>query len=195
MSASEIARPPRNYQPTILSLFVLVLIVLLGGAYYLAPRFERQGPGIKITPESDVLGVAPIEVAVTDEGSGLKSVTVSLTSGGSEREVATEQFAQRVTDKTITVDLSSKPTGIKEGPAMLRVVARDGSLWNYLRGNETVVQKNFTVDVTPPTLELVADDRYINFGGVGMIVYKSSSDTVMTGVKVAGYFSRVTKVK
>ncbi|MCK7495709.1 MAG: hypothetical protein MZW92_35535 [Comamonadaceae bacterium] len=26
---------------------------------------------------------------------------------------------------------------------------------------------------TPPTLELVADDRYVNFGGVGVIVYKA----------------------
>jgi hypothetical protein len=26
-------------------------------------------------------------------------------------------------------------------------------------------------------LELIADDRYVNFGGVGVIVYKPSADT------------------
>jgi murein DD-endopeptidase MepM/ murein hydrolase activator NlpD len=50
------------------------------------------------------------------------------------------------------------------------------------------VQKNLIIDVTPPTLELVADDRYVNFGGVGAIVYKPSADTVTSGVKIGGYF-------
>jgi hypothetical protein len=31
------------------------------------------------------------------------------------------------------------------------------------------VQKQITIDVTPPTIDLVADDRYVNFGGVGAI--------------------------
>ena len=42
------------------------------------------------------------------------------------------------------------------------------------RGNEAVLEKNLTIDITPPTLELIADDRYVNFGGVGAIVYKAS---------------------
>ena len=84
--------------------------------------------------------------------------------------------------------MSSKLTGVKEGPAVLRVSARDRSLWNFFRGNETVIQKNITIDITPPTLELFADDRYVNFGGVGMIVYKPSADTVTTGVRIGDYF-------
>ena len=35
-----------------------------------------------------------------------------------------------------------------------------------ISGNQTVVEKNVTIDVTPPTIELIADDRYVNFGGV-----------------------------
>ena len=188
MSAPEIGKPTRHYRPVMMSLYAIVLIGILSGAYYLGPRFERQEPQVKFTPDSDVLGLAPLVIVVTDKGAGLKSVTVTLSSGGSEREVASEQFAQPVTEKTFTIDLSSKLTGIKEGPAVLRVSARDRSLWNLLRGNEAAVQKNFTIDITPPTLEFIADDRYINFGGVGMIVYKPSPDTVMTGVKIGGYF-------
>ena len=55
---------------------------------------------------------------------------------------------------------------------MLRVTARDASLWHLFKGNETVLEKNVTIDITPPTLDLIADDRYVNFGGVGVIVYK-----------------------
>jgi len=45
-----------------------------------------------------------------------------------------------------------------------------------------------TIDITPPTLDLVADDRYVNFGGVGAIVYKASPDTASSGVKLGGAF-------
>lgn len=188
MSASELGKPARHYRPAIISLFLIIIIGLLGGAYYAGPRFERQGPQIKLTPDSDVLGRAPLVIVVADQGTGLRSVTATLSSGGSEHELASEQYPQPVTEKTITIALSSKLTGVKEGPAVLRVSAQDRSLWNLLRGNETVIQKNVTIDITPPTLELVADDRYINFGGAGMIVYKSSPDTVMTGIRIGDYF-------
>ncbi|MDP2605128.1 MAG: M23 family metallopeptidase [Deltaproteobacteria bacterium] len=188
MSAFELGRPPRNYRPAINFLYLIIIIGLLGGAYYVGPRFEWHKPQIKLTPDSDVLGLAPLEIAVADQGTGLKSVTATLSSGGAEHGLASEQYARPVTEKTITVALSSKLTGVKEGPAVLRVSARDNSLWNFFRGNETVIQKNITIDITPPTLELFADDRYVNFGGVGMIVYKPSADTVTTGVKIGDYF-------
>ncbi len=91
-------------------------------------------------------------------------------------------------EKKFTVALSAKLAGVKEGPAVLRVTARDRSWWRFFRGNETVLQKNITIDITPPTLELIADDAYINFGGCGLIVYKTSPDTVTTGIKIGNYF-------
>jgi len=188
MSALELRRPPRNFRWVINFVYLIVIIALLGGGYFLLPRFEWHKPQIKITPDSDALGLAPLEIAVTDQGTGLKSITATLSSGGSEHALASEQYAQPVSEKKITVALSSKIAGVKEGPAVLRVSARDNSLWNFFRGNETVIQKNITIDITPPTLELFADDRYVNFGGVGMIVYKPSADTVTTGVKIGDYF-------
>jgi len=188
MSALELGRPPRNFRPAINLLYLIVIIALLGGGYFLLPRFEWHKPQIKLTPDSDALGLAPLEIAVTDQGTGLKSISATLSSGGSEHALASERYEQPVTEKKITVALSSKLAGVKEGPAVLRVSARDNSLWNFFRGNETVIQKNVTIDITPPTLELFADDRYVNFGGVGMIVYKPSPDTVRTGVKIGDYF-------
>jgi len=170
------------------SLLLIIIAGLLGGAYYLWPRFEWEPPQITLIPDVDVLGVAPMEIVVSDQGAGLKSVTATLTSGGAEHTLASEQYAEPVSEKKITVVLSSKLTGVKEGPAVLRVSARDRSLWNSFRGNETVIQRNVTIDITPPTLELVADDRYVNFGGVGVIVYKASADTAMSGVRIGDYF-------
>jgi murein DD-endopeptidase MepM/ murein hydrolase activator NlpD len=184
MSAFESGSPPRRYRTI---LFSIVIIVLLAGGYYLWPRFEREAPQIRLTPDADVLGQAPMEIVVSDRGAGLKSVTATLSSGGSEHTLAAEQYAQPAGEKKITV-LASQLKGVKEGPAILRVSARDRSWWSYFNGNETVIQKNLTIDVNPPTIELIADDRYVNFGGVGVIVYKASADTATSGVRLGDYF-------
>jgi murein DD-endopeptidase MepM/ murein hydrolase activator NlpD len=166
---------------------LILAIALLTAAYFLAPRFERSSPQISL-PDSDVVGLAPMEIAVADAGAGLQSVTATLSAGGSEHTLVSEEYAEPVSDKKFSVALSSKLAGLKEGPAVLRVSAKDASLWNFFRGNETVIQKNLTIDITPPTLELIADDRYVNFGGVGAIVYKASADTAESGVRVGDYF-------
>lgn len=185
MRQFESRAPNRNHR-TVLVLSI-VIAGLLGGAWFLWPRFEREAPQIRMSPDSDVLGRAPIEIVVSDRGAGLKSVTATLSAGGTEQALTTEQFAQPVGERKISVE-AVKLKGVKDGPAVLRVTARDGSWWGYFKGNETVFQKNLTIDVTPPTLSLVADDRYVNFGGVGMIVYKPSADTATSGIRIGEYY-------
>jgi murein DD-endopeptidase MepM/ murein hydrolase activator NlpD len=178
--------------PAIKVLLAVILAALLGAGIYFAPRFEREAPQIRLTPDTDVIGAGPMEITVVDAGSGLRSITATLSAGGSEHALAAEQFAEPIKEKTISV-APAKIGGVKEGPAVLRITARDGSLWGFFGGNETVVQKNLTIDITPPTLELIADDRYISFGGAGAIVYKPSTDTVTSGVKMGDYFFPGTK--
>src|SRR6185295_480434 len=182
---------PRRF-PAVTVLLIVIVAALVGGGYVLAPRFERDAPQITLTPDSDALGLAPLEIVVRDKGTGLKSLTATLAVGGTEHRLAAEQYAQPVGEKKLTL-AAAKIAGLKEGPALLRISARDGSLWRFFKGNETVVEKKLTIDVTPPTLELVADDRYINFGGTGAIVYKPSADTVRSGVKIGDYFFPGTK--
>jgi murein DD-endopeptidase MepM/ murein hydrolase activator NlpD len=183
MSAFSSHRPLSKL-PIVIVFLVIVVAALAGGGYYFWPRFESQPPQIVVTPNVDVLGVAPLEIQVNDRGTGLKSLTATLSQGGTEHTLAAERFAPPVGEKKITVALA-KVSGVKEGPATLRVAARDASLW---RGNETVLEKTVTIDITPPTLDLVADDRYVNFGGVGVIVYKTSADAAVSGVKIGEYF-------
>jgi murein DD-endopeptidase MepM/ murein hydrolase activator NlpD len=98
-----------------------------------------------------------------------------------------EQYDEPVMQKKVTL-ASSKLAGVKEGPAVFRISARDRSLWGFFRGNQTVVQKKVTLDITPPVIELIADDPYVNFGGTGIVVYKTSPDAVSSGVKIGSYF-------
>ena len=188
MSSLEFGRPRRRFVPGIGIVAAILLIGIGAGAYFLVPRFEWHKPQVKISPDTDAIGLAPLEVEVTEQGTGLKSFSVVLSAGGTDYPLANEQYDQPVMQKKFTVALSAKLSGLKEGPATLRVSAKDRSLWSFFRGNETVLQKNVSIDITPPTLELIADDRYVNFGGVGLIVYKPAPDTVKTGVKIGNYF-------
>ena len=174
------SNPPRRRSAAVLILLVLVVAGLAAGAWYLRPRFESDPPQIALKPDADTVGTGPVQIVIVDRGTGLKSIEVKL----GEATIASEQFAQPAGEKTVTVLISKLP-GLKEGPATLRVVARDASLF---RGNEAVLQKQLTIDVTPPTINLVADDRYVNFGGVGAIVYEASADTATSGVKIGSHF-------
>jgi len=178
------SRPRRSKLPVLIFILAILIAALAGGGYYFWPRFESAPPQIVISPDAETIGLAPVEILITDKGAGLKSVTATLSQGGVDHTLASEQFAQPVAEKKIAIALAKVP-GLKDGPAAIRVTARDASLW---RGNETVLEKKFTIDTTPPTLELIADDRYVNFGGVGAIVYKASPDTATSGVKVGAHF-------
>jgi len=178
---------PRSKLPIVGVLALIVIAAMAGGAYFLWPRFESVPPQINVSPNVDILGLAPLEIQVSDNGAGLRSVTATLSQGGTEHQLAFEQFDRPVSEKKIAIALA-KVSGVKEGPAVLRVMARDASLWHFFSGNEAVLEKSITIDITPPTLELIADDRYVNFGGVGVIVYKASADTATSGVKIGDYF-------
>jgi len=186
MSAYEPERPRRKL-PAVLVLLVIVAAGLIAGAIYLRPSFESQPPQIRVAPDGDAIGTAPLEITVLDAGRGLKSFSVTLSSGGAETVLASEKYEVPVAEKKLSVSLA-KVAGVKEGPATLRVVARDASLWKFFKGNEAVVQRQLTIDLTPPSLDLVADDRYISFGGAGAIVYRTSADAATSGVRVGRHF-------
>lgn len=177
----------RSRLPIVIALLLIIVAAIGGGTYYLWPRFESEPPQITVAPNVDVLGAAPLEIQVSDKGSGLRSFKATLTQGGTEIGLASEQFERPVSGKKVAVALA-KVSGVKEGPLILRITARDASLSHFFKGNEAVLERSVTIDVTPPTLELIADDRYVNFGGVGALVYKASADTAASGVKIGDHF-------
>jgi len=175
--------PPRRKLPLVVILIAVLVAGLVAAGIHFRARFESQPPQIRLAPDAEVIGSAALEISVTDAGAGLKSLSITL--GGTS--IAADRFASPVAEKKVSVALAKLP-GVKEGPATLRVVARDASLWGWFKGNQTVVQKQIAIDLTPPTLELIADDRYISFGGAGALVYKTSADAATSGVRVGKHF-------
>src|SRR5690606_18397186 len=93
---------PRKKLPLFVLLAVIIVVGLAAAAYYfdLTPRLERQNPQIFL-PEAEVLGRAPVEIRVTDEGAGLRSLTVMLSAGGAEHSIAAEELAEPAKERKV----------------------------------------------------------------------------------------------
>src|SRR5205085_2736224 len=164
---------PRRALPVVILLVVLAAAIG-AGAYIFHPRFENEPPQVALTPDTGALGAnSSVEIVVTDRGAGLRSVVAMLTTATGEITLASEEFRDPTAEKRITI-AANKLQGLKEGPANLRVHARDYSFSRLFKGNDIVFERPITFDLTPHSIDLLADDRYINFGGVGAIVYKDS---------------------
>src|SRR5688572_8159099 len=101
MSAYETDRPRRKL-PLALVLLAVLLAGLVAGAIHFRSRFESQPPQIRLAPDSDVIGTAPLEITIADAGSGLKSLSIKL----GETSIAAEEFASPLAEKKVDVALS-----------------------------------------------------------------------------------------
>ena len=120
MAAFDLGQPPRKSGILKRIVFILVVAAVVIGGYFALPRFEWKAPQITLTPDTDILALKPIEIEVTEQGTGLESLKVVLFTGGTEHVMVDETYDQPVMQKKVTVAVTAKLTGIKEGPAVLR---------------------------------------------------------------------------
>ncbi len=169
-------------------LYLLVILIVIAGGFWVRARFEWQAPVISIKLDNGYIGTRPFVVSVVEEGSGLKKISVVLRANGVDYPLMIEEYDAPVMSKELSISVSREQLKDQEGPAVLRVSARDRSFWGVFKGNESTQELYVVVDLTPPKLHLISNDRYINFGGTGLIFYQASSDTVRSGVKLGSYF-------
>ena len=168
-------------------LYLLFLALIIGGFIFIFPRFEWHAPTVEIKLDFEFIGLRPFDVVIKDKGKGLISVSIVLTNEQGEFPLIQEDYSQPVMDKNFTISLDSKKLGIKDGPATIRVTAVDGSYWGFFKGNKTILSKDVKVDITPPRVEVLSRENYINFGGSGAVIYKTPKDSVKSGVKIGDY--------
>ncbi|MFQ5540475.1 MAG: M23 family metallopeptidase, partial [Candidatus Binatia bacterium] len=167
-------------------LYVLLLVIILGGGIFIVSQFERHAPTISIKPAPDYISTRPFKVEINERGKGLREASITILAAGQEYPIFAEEYESPVMEKQITVTLS--PTvKIPDGPAVLRVTATDRSYWGFFSGNKASISKDVAVDFTAPTIELKSGVRNVNFGGSGLIIYESSSDTIKSGVRIGRY--------
>ena len=177
-------------------LVILGLVVVAGGGLAL---FRCEGsPPVVESPGPLAVGRTPrtVTLTVSDEGSGLRDVKISVAGKDGERVVAGREFGggwlsgSGVSRDAIEVPLDAKALGLVEGETKLEVVARDWSWRTLAGGGQTVTELPLVVDTKPPRLSVENTQTYLQRGGSGVAVYQVSDDVVRDGVTVGELFFR-----
>ncbi|HEY2385524.1 MAG TPA: M23 family metallopeptidase [Candidatus Binatia bacterium] len=174
---------------------VTALVLVTGTILLLVTKLEWHRPTAELAHPLDVLGrTSTIDVRIADLQTGLSRSRVEIESGGTTTVLANEEYPaaswrkSSVPEKTLSIPLQAIERKIPEGPLTIRVFADDYSWLRFFRGERPALEVHATVDVTPPTLEVLSTEHNVKVGGVEFLVYKVSSDAVQSGVQVDKYF-------
>lgn len=171
-------------------MFFVLLALVLAAAFVMYPRFEWHSPQVDFLITTESIGFKPFEVIVTDRGEGLSKVEVLLVDERGKMVIETREYPRGIKSDNITIGMGTESINATDGPAQIKVVAEDHSLFRLFRGNRTIATKDINIDLTPPAITWMASTRYINLGGSAVAVYRTSEDVVKTGVMVGDHFFR-----
>ncbi len=183
-------KPDSSGKNSTLGLILLgfvALAIVTGVALVLLGQLERTPPAIHIDLPSHYVGARPFEIEVSDEGKGLRSISVSLIEAERKIFLFREEL-DGSPKKAFTVNLGNSGQGIQEGEAVLRIRAADRSYWNFTKGNETTYERKVIVDLTRPVVNILSQISRVTSGGSGLVIYQASSDTAQSGVQIENYF-------
>jgi murein DD-endopeptidase MepM/ murein hydrolase activator NlpD len=174
----------------------VLVVLLIGLVALLVTVAEPLGPKVELMTPVDVVGTAtPLRVAASDRGTGLATLDIRVVSAQMPTPVVlahedypkTSWYGSGVHAIELTPVLDAAKERIPEGPATLEVWATDHSWVRFLR-RRPLVEQPITVDVTPPTLEVLSKQHVGRLGGSECLVYKVSPDAVTSGVQVGDLF-------
>jgi len=170
-------------------LAVLVFIALAGGTGFTVWRQRQPDASVTLEPTVATLGQArrTVTLRVRAPSGPLMFVEARVVQHGTSRIVLREDFppgAAEPADRPLVLEAGA--LGLAEGPAELQVFARD-ALWRPRPDARPRLVQSFTVDLTPPTVELRTATRYVKHAGAGIAVYRVTG-AVRSGVQVGSAF-------
>ncbi len=158
-------------------------------------KLDRRLPTVELAHPITALGRnSTIDVHLVDPGTGLAYGRIEVESGGTKTVLANETFpavswrGSGVRDTTISKPLAPYDNKFAEGAATLRVYAGNYSWLRWIRSEHPLLETTFTIDLTPPTIEVLSQQHYLTLGGVDFMLYKVSPDATTSGVAVGSYF-------
>jgi murein DD-endopeptidase MepM/ murein hydrolase activator NlpD len=165
------------------------VVLVIGGAFaYLAWRQNVPGVRAELTPSPRAIGLrTPLTLTLRAARGGLVWTEIRLVQGQGHAVLANHAFPDAASERRLDLVVEGKGLGLREGTATLEVRARDG-FWRPLRADDRpVLSVPVTLDLTPPSLEVLASTRYLAQGGGGLVVFRARGAS-RVGVNVGGLF-------
>jgi len=158
--------------------------------------FEFEQPTLTLHKEIKYLGgKVELPLQATDQKSGIRSLTITLTQGTTSVVLLEKSFSRQAwfttagpttIDEKVVIDVQK--AGVKEGKAELGISVRDFSLNDFFKGNETLRRLPVIIDTTPPVVKILHTPRAIHSGGSGMVLYTISEPPGRHGVAIDNAF-------
>jgi murein DD-endopeptidase MepM/ murein hydrolase activator NlpD len=164
---------------------ILVLVVAVVALLYVAGRMVMAPrPVLTLAAPFDLVGRNATLSLDARDPSGLRTLKVTIRQGDKELTVADETYRPPRTE----VHLEWKPgkqarLSLREGPGLLRVEARNASWGHFFQGKTATLEKEFTARLTPPRVEVLTTQHYVNQGGCDMVVYRVTPPGAESGVQ------------
>ena len=163
----------------VLLIFALIKIISIA---------EMSPPVISLERDVKTFGLKPFEVTVSDKGTGLSKVRISLLDAYGESVLVEKEYKKGTKSDVISVSINPEKLGIKSGTSELLIEATDRFMNGLFPGKKAVFSERVTLDFIPPRIQELSPILYIRHGGAGVVIYKVSEDTVSTGVEVKDLF-------
>jgi murein DD-endopeptidase MepM/ murein hydrolase activator NlpD len=176
---------------------ILLTALLLGAGAFAWTRFEGSAPEIR-APESILVGGGsrPVAIELADRGAGLRQVSVVLAHALGEETLHSEEFpgsslggavrGEAPAHIDVVIDGAKLPRQVEQ--AFLRILVRDWSWRDRLRGNQTRLDVSVSIDRKPPRIAVATGLTYVRRGGAGVVVYSLSEPARRDGVQVGETF-------
>lgn len=178
-------------------LFLAILGTLVGAAAFL--RCEGTPPELALdAPIHLRRGAVPVEVTLSDPGSGLRSLRVTLAHPGGEVLLVDHRFegglleggAAGRTPEHFRFEVDAGELGLPDGEARAVFRVRDYSWRDFLRGNRVEREVRVVIDRRRPRVSVESGLTYVQRGGSGAVAFSVDEPTRNDGVEVGKAFFR-----
>ncbi len=151
---------------------VLVVLAVVGIVAFLGWRQSVPAPRASVAPAPRFIGHAtPLTVTIEAARGGIAEAEVRLVQGGVVA-IVLKQAGPAGPRLDLPLTVQGAALGLKEGSATLEVWARD-DYWRPLRRDDKpAVAMPVTIDLTPPSIEVLAATQYLYQGGGGLVVFR-----------------------
>ena len=166
-------------------LFLLILVGLIAAAFTYFR--DTSAPITRLTPGSGPIShKTTLALDLSDEGTGLKTVTVEAVQGEKRQVLLTQEFPPQTL--LVQLDLQLADKKLSEGPLSIEVTSGDRAIYHLGKGNSTKVSFNLTYDSRPPIISVLSRTHNFRHGGAGLVRYHLNEEVEESGLVVGEHF-------
>ncbi len=175
---------------------LLLLLVIVPLIVLLIKRMEGSPPVMSLKLDSPSLGASQtLSIDLSDANNGVRQVWAAILKDGKETVLLDKSFpganilmGGAIREQTVEMPVDPKALGLKDGKAILRIVARDYSWRRWGKGNQIYQEHDVIIDTKAPTIDVISPALYISQGGTGVVIYQLSEECPSSGVTVGEDF-------